>query len=155
MRVQNERIPVTGYRHTGIIVKDMQRSVFFYRDILGLKVMQDFWDGSEYINRISGLEDASVHMVQLKAMDGTVIELLDYASHPTNLMPQPIHNVGACHVAFRVASAEEAYRRLTEAGVHPISEPVLSSEGIAKVFFCRDPNSVRIEFVEMVEMVVL
>lgn len=140
---------VVGYRHTGIIVEDLQRSVYFYRDILGLEVIQDFWDGSEYINRISGLEGVSVHMVKLKAMDGTVIELLDYVSHPTNLIPQPIYNVGACHVAFRVANAEEAYRRLTEAGVQPISEPVLSSEGIAKVFFCRDPNNVRIEFVEM------
>ena len=33
---------VIGYRHTGIIVKDMEESLHFYRDILGLKVIQDF-----------------------------------------------------------------------------------------------------------------
>ena len=34
---------VIGYRHTGIIVKDMKESLYFYRDILGLKVIQDFF----------------------------------------------------------------------------------------------------------------
>ena len=46
---------VIGYRHTGMIVKDMKESLYFYRDILGLKVIQDFSDSSEYINKITGI----------------------------------------------------------------------------------------------------
>ena len=34
-------------------------------------------------------------------------------------------------------------------GVNFISRPILSSEGIAKVCFCFDPNNTRIELVEM------
>ena len=37
---------VTGYRHTGIIVNDMKKSLQFYRDFLGLKIIQDFTDES-------------------------------------------------------------------------------------------------------------
>ena len=142
---------VIGYRHTGIIVKDMKESLYFYRDILGLKVIQDFSDSSEYINKITGIKDADVHMIKLKAEDETVLEILEYRNHPTELMEQPIYNVGACHIALQVGNANDAYNKLIENNVRIISKPVLSSEKIAKVFFCFDPNDVRIELVEMLD----
>ena len=140
---------VIGYRHTGIIVKNMKESLHFYKDILGLKVIQDFCDDSDYINEITGIMNADVHMIKLIAKDGTVLEILEYRNHPTDLVNQPIYNAGASHVAFQVKNADKAYEILKRKGVEIISEPVLSSEKIAKVFFCMDPNKVRIELVEM------
>ena len=142
---------VIGYRHTGIIVKDIKESLYFYRDILGLKVIQDFSDSSEYINKITGITNADVHMIKLKAEDETVLEILEYRNHPTELMEQPIYNVGACHIALQVGNANDAYNKLLKKNVRIISKPVLSSEKIAKVFFCFDPNDVRIELVEMLD----
>ena len=142
---------VIGYRHTGIIVKDMKKSLHFYKDILGLKVIQDFSDASKYINKITGIKNADVHMIKLKAEDETVLEILEYRNHPTELMEQPIYNVGACHIALQVRNANDAYNKLIENNVRIISKPVLSSEKIAKVFFCFDPNDVRIELVEMLD----
>jgi catechol 2,3-dioxygenase-like lactoylglutathione lyase family enzyme len=142
---------VIGYRHTGIIVKDMKKSLHFYKDILGLKVIQDFSDSSEYINKITGIKNADVHMIKLKAEDETVLEILEYSNHPTELMEYPIYNVGVCHIALQVRNANDAYNKLIENNVRIISKPVLSSEKIAKVFFCFDPNDVRIELVEMLD----
>ena len=102
---------VKGYRHTGIICKDLEKSLEFYKDFLGLRVIQDFWDDSEYMNKITGIENSNTRMIKLEADDGTVVELLDY-------------------VKF-------------------LSQPVLSSEGFAKVCFCFDPNNTRIELVEI------
>ena len=140
---------VKGYRHTGIICEDMEKSLRFYKEFLGLRVIQDFWDDSDYINKITVLQNANVHMIKLQAEDGTVIELLDYVTHPTDLIDQEVYNVGACHLALQVNNIEEAYKELQSKGVSFISEPVLSSEGIAKVCFCFDPNNTRIELVEM------
>ncbi|MBK47342.1 MAG: hypothetical protein CMD82_05845 [Gammaproteobacteria bacterium] len=140
---------VKGYRHTGIICKDINKCLIFYRDHLGLTVIQDFWDDSEYINEITGLKDANVHMIKLKADDGSVIELLEYTSHPTNLIKQEVYNVGLCHIAFQVYNIDKAYEQLKKSNVELISKPVLSSEKIAKVCFCFDPNGIRIELVEM------
>ncbi len=140
---------VIGYRHTGIIVKDMEKSLHFYKDILGLQVIQDFSDSSDYINKITGITNADVHMIKLKAEDETVLEILEYRNHPTELIDQEIYNVGASHIALQVRDAWDAYNKLTDNNVRIISEPVLSSEGIAKVFFCFDPNNVRVELVEM------
>ena len=142
---------IKGFRHTGIIVKNMEESLHFYRDILGLKVIQNFSDSSEYINKITGIKNADVHMIKLEAGDGAVLEILEYCNHPTELIDQPIYNVGASHIALQVKNAEKAYKILKEKGIKIISKPVLSSEKIAKVFFCFDPNDVRIELVEMLD----
>ena len=140
---------VVGYRHTGIITKDIKKSLYFYRNILGLEVIQEFTDSSNYINEISGLEGAEAHFIKLKAKDETVLELLEYPTHPTKPFESSIINVGVCHIAFKISNAETAYEKLVENDVNVLSRPVLSSEGIAKVFFCIDPDSVRVELVEM------
>jgi len=140
---------VKGYRHTGITCNDLKKSLEFYRDYLGLEVIQDFWDNSSYINEITGIKDANIHMIKLKADDGTIIELVDYVTHPTNLIEHKIHNVGICHLALQVYDIEKAYDFLSKKGIKFLSKPILSSEGIAKVCFCMDPNNIRIELVQM------
>ena len=142
---------VVGYRHTGIIVKDMKKSTHFYRDLLGLEVIQEFTDDSEYINKITGINNGAAHFIKLKMQDGSVLELLEYPTHPTERHSLGILNVGICHVALRVKSANDTYNFLLKEGIEVLSEPVLSSEGIAKVFFCIDPDGVRVEMVEMLD----
>ena len=144
----NEPI-VIGYRHTGIITANIELSLAFYRDILGMELIQDFSDSSDYINEITGLKGATAHFFKLKANDGTVLELLEYPSHPTASFDLPIINVGLCHIALRVGNADIAHKKLIDQGVTVLSKPILSSEGIAKVFFCLDPDNVRVELVEM------
>jgi hypothetical protein len=43
------------------------------------------------------------------------------------------------------------YQRLKNAGIEIISEPLLSSDKTAKVFFCIEPNGIRVELVEIVK----
>ena len=116
---------------------------------LGLTVFQDYCDDSPFINKITALTNANVHMVKLKAQDGTVTELLEHLNHPTELIEQQIINVGACHICYRVKNADEAYRRLLSKNIPLISEPELSSEKIGRAFFVLDPNGIRIELVEI------
>lgn len=140
-----------GFRHVGIIVKDMVSSINFYSKFLGLEIIQDFWDDSAYINNITNLTGANVHMVKLRLENGDVLELLEYPTHPTELIPHKVYNVGICHLAVEVADANEAYTTAKSLGYHVLSEPIVSSEGIAKVFFVMDPNNVRVEIVEMIQ----
>ena len=142
---------VIGFRHTGIIVKQMESSMQFYEDILGLEVVQDYKDDSNYINDVLGLSGGNIRMIKLKTQDGYIIELLEYINHPTKVLSSPFYNVGNCHIAFTVSDAEQIYEKLKNEGVDVISKPLLSSEKTAKVFFCIDPNGIRVELVEMVK----
>ena len=75
---------VMGYRHTGIITKDLKKSIQFYRDILGLELIQEMTDSSEYINKITNLKNGIAKFAKLKMNDGSVLELLCYPSHPSS-----------------------------------------------------------------------
>ena len=66
-----------------------------------------------------------------------------------NSIDKKVYNVGACHIALQVYDIEAAYSELSRKDVCFISRPELSSEGIAKVCFCFDPDNTRIELVEM------
>ena len=140
---------VVGFRHVGIITEDIDKSLLFYRDILGLEVIQEFEDSSDYINEITNLKNATAHFIKLKMVDGTVLELLEYPTHKTEPYNLSIINVGLPHIALRVEDADSTYQHLVSNNVTVLSKPVLSSEGIAKVFFCLDPDKVRVEIVEM------
>jgi len=142
---------VNSFRHTGIIVKNMKESKHFYEHILGLVAIQDYEDDSKYINNVLGLSDGKIRMVKLESKDGYIIELLEYINHPTDFSGIPFYNVGSCHIAFTVKNSDQMYQKLQNEGVEIISKPLLSSEKTAKVFFCNDPNGLRVELVEMVK----
>ena len=141
---------IIGFRHTGIIVKNMKESQYFYENLLGLVTLQDYSDDSDYINEVLGLSNGNIHMVKLKTKDGYIIELLEYLNHPTDFVNSPFYNVGTLHIAFTVQNADHMYDKLINSGANVISKPLLSSEKTAKVFFCTDPNGIRIELVEII-----
>ena len=149
--MKNNKSLVKGYRHTGIITNNMSASLNFYHDILGLEIIQEFTDSSEYINVISGIENGSAHFVKLKGEDGFVLELLEYPSHPTKPVNLSIINVGGLHIALSVYDSDKVYEHLVKNNIKVLSKPILSSEKIAKVFFCIDPDGTRVEIVEMLD----
>jgi catechol 2,3-dioxygenase-like lactoylglutathione lyase family enzyme len=142
-----------GIRHTGLIVSDLSKSKNFYENILGFEVIQDFEDDSDYINTITATSGALVKMVKIKSPDQSVIELLSYEGdiEPTTREDVPIYNVGEAHIAIQVSNAEDFYSHLAQHNIKVLSEPVLSSEGFAKVFFCIDPDNYRVEVVEIID----
>jgi len=141
---------VTAIRHTGIVVSDMKRSLHFYRDLLGLEVWADFEDNSEYVQQVTDIPGANIRMVKLTAEDGVSIELLQYLSHPRGL-PEPKRacDVGCNHIALQVDHIDAMYDKMTAAGIRFHSPPLVSSDGGAKVTYCRDPEGVIIELVEI------
>ena len=141
---------ITNFRHTGIVVSDMERSLKFYRDLIGLKVVKDFSEKGDYIDSILGLSGVHLRMVKLVTDDGSMIELLQYLSHPNQPpIKSGICDLGCSHVAFTVDNIDEEYRRLSEKGVKFNCAPYISPDGYAKVTFCHDPDGTSIELVEV------
>ena len=140
---------VKNIRHTGIVVTDMERSVKFYRDVLGLKPAIDFTEEGAYIDRLSAMDGVRLRMVKLVAEEGGMIELLQYLSHPETRSPgNRLCEIGPTHVSFTVADVEKIYREWSAKGIPFNSPPQLSPDGKAKVAFCRDPDGTFLEIVE-------
>lgn len=141
-------------RHTGIVVSNMEQSLKFYRDILCLKVVTDFTEEGEYIDSILGLSGVCLRMVKLTADDDSMVELLQYISHPNNPpIKTKIYDLGCSHVAFTVEDLDKEYERLLKNGVKFNYKPYVSPDGYAKVAFCHDPDGTSIELVEVLSSI--
>lgn len=141
---------MANVRHIGIVVTDLDRSLRFYRDMLGLTIVRALDESGAYLDNMLALHDVRVTTVKLAGGDGpTLVELLRFASHaePSTTARTP-YTPGPTHVAFTVEDLDAVYERLLRDGVPFNALPQLSPDGSAKVTFCRDPDGTLVELVE-------
>lgn len=138
------------FRHAGIVVRDMRRSLEFYRDRLGLKVISERREFGSYIDRLLGLSGVEVWWVKLGASEDKIsVELLQYLSrHGAAGVPRQVCELGCSHVALTVSDLDRLYDELRSAGVVFTTEPLPSPEGTVKVTLCFDPDGTPIELVQ-------
>ena len=141
---------ILNTRHVGIVVSDMQKSLHFWRDIMGLEVQIDFREKGDYIDTLQALEGVDLWMIKLTAPDGSMVELLKDDAHPT---PPPAANAmcdrGIRHMAYTVADVDAAFQTLTDHGCETLSTPTTDPNGSARLFFARDPEGNLLELVQM------
>lgn len=136
-------------RHTGIVVKDLDKMLHFYVDLLGLKVVKRNNESSSYIDAILGLKKAIVTTIKMAAEDGSLIELLYFQSHPgTIALDRKLSGIGMSHIAFTVNDIDVVYFKLLKEGILFNSAPQKTIDGSAKVAFCKDFEN---NFIELVE----
>ena len=98
---------VKDTRHFGIAVKDMEKSLHFYRDLLGLEIIREMDESGNYIDNMLDLEDVKVKTIKLSANKGvTLVELLEFRSHSSQSQCREIFDFGASHVAFTVSDKQ-------------------------------------------------
>jgi len=124
------------------MVNDIEKSLGFYRDLLGFKVIRDEIERGRHVE---GIFDKGVYYREVKLSitdsleEGTVIELIEKKMVPIDF----------AHIALRVDDIEKEYKKLEEAGVEFTCPPVVSEDGYAKITCCVDPSGYVIELVEI------
>jgi catechol 2,3-dioxygenase-like lactoylglutathione lyase family enzyme len=141
---------VRGIHHVGVTVRDLERSLVFYRDLLGVDVIRISNDVD--VATIVGLPGTRARIADLDAGPGQVIELLEYNTSdvPAVAAGRP-DTIGSCHVCLQVADLDSSLARLARAGVAPVGEAVeLDEEGWQNctVAYLRDPDGVIVELLE-------
>jgi len=143
-----------GVHHVGITVKDLDASIRFYHDVLGLGFSNEpspWFDGPE-LGPAVGVPGAGLRQVSLLAGD-TMLELLEYKSPPSETTgPLVSNNLGASHVAFLVEDIEAKKAELESKGITFFSEVNVVDEGVLAgwrwVYFS-DPDGYPLELVEV------
>jgi catechol 2,3-dioxygenase-like lactoylglutathione lyase family enzyme len=143
-----------GLHHVGVTVKDLDASIRFYHDVLGLSFANEPtpWFEGEELSRGVGVPGAALRQVSLLAGD-TTVELLEYRSPPSETSgPLKSNNRGASHVAFLVDDIESKKAELEAKGiafygaVNVVDDGVLA--GWRWVYF-DDPDGYPLELVEV------
>ncbi len=140
---------VTRLHHTGYTVSDLDRSLAFYRDLLGCEVVATQEKRGGYLAEIVGYPNAHVRMAHLRAPDSRhIIELFQYLTPQTEHPRLEPCNVGTAHMSFLVDDLEATYARLLAAGIEFYSAPVKIDTGInagGLALYLRDPDGITME----------
>jgi catechol 2,3-dioxygenase-like lactoylglutathione lyase family enzyme len=136
--------------HVGFTVSDIERSIEFYRDGLGLTLYQRWQGTAEYLSRITGFPGVRLEIALLKSADGgALLELLQYVTHPASPTDRETNRPGNGHVCFRVPDIHGACEELRRRGVRLISDqPVEITAGVhqgAYGVYLRDPDGFTVE----------
>lgn len=148
---------MNGLWHVSFTVSNLERSILFYRDLLGLELTHTQEQANPYTRRLVGYTDAHLKVAQFRIPDAPVgrsghhLELVEYLS-PIGRRGDPgTCNPGVAHLAFVVQDALKSHARLVAAGVTFVSPPNLIEAGInmgGYTCYFRDPDEITLEMVQ-------
>ena len=137
--------------HTGITVANLERSLAFWRDVLGFELSHRPHQTGDLASEITGVPGAEISIAVLKGY-GHKIELLEYLAPPDrqHLRPRPC-DIGSLHVAFVVNNLDAVLNAIAASGWKPAGKAQTLKAGPnagKRVVYVRDPDGTTIEFMQ-------
>jgi len=139
---------IAAFNHVGISVSNLGRTIAFYRDLLGMSLIQEVpFEGKKY-EAILGLEGAKGRIAILRTRN-IELEFFEF-EHPAGRPAdpnRPVSDRGITHVAVQVEDLAALYTRLHAAGVIFHCPPI--DFGCAIATYLRDPDGNVIEMLQI------
>lgn len=145
---------VSRIDHVGITTSDLERSLRFYVELLGMRLISRSTLSAPEIAALLGLESVEIEDADLDSGDGRIIELFQYVQPTGERVDHHSWDFPTTHIAFTVSDLAAVQSRLTEAGVEIISSRPLVNPGTdgpwagVQCLYLRDPDGVIIELVQ-------
>jgi len=142
-------LPIARMTHVGIGVSDLERSLRFYRDLLGFTWEHALDVEGEPTDTLLGLRGTRLRAEYLKR-DGVRIELLCFASPPAPPRPErPLNQHGLTHLSFRVTDLDAVLDGLRAADERVLDETIIRfPEWQSAACLIVDPDGQIIELVQ-------
>ena len=140
---------IQNFHHTAISVGDLDRSIRFYRDILGMSLE---WRidhrRNELLEKVLALKNVDVSYAMLAGWGGR-IEVFKYHTPKGEPFPpdKPVCDHGITHMAFQVSEIEAFYEKLASQGVRFNSPPQEVRPGVKAAYF-HDPDGISLEIIQ-------
>lgn len=137
---------IQALEHVALSVGDMERSLAFYRDFLGMEMIMDINAGDERIGRIIGVPGAKCRIVHLK-LGQAILELFCYSNPAGKNMAGEMRQCdrGLTHIGFKVTDFHKLIEKLRERNIEFLGDPVEFRPGVLVVYF-RGPDGEVCEF---------
>jgi len=147
-----------GIDHTAIVVSETDKSLAFYRDLLGLRVAgesENFGVEQEHLNQVFG---ARLRITALRAEQGPGIEFLEYISPPGGrALPEnaKADDLIFWHTDFLADEINGLAARLHERGTRFVSAPSVRLRGDSADSFdrvmLRDPDGHALQLIRLAD----
>ena len=123
--------------HVGLSVSSLERSIAFYRDLLGFELVRIIECPAEgNLGRVAALPGACARLAQLALGDET-LELAEY-EHPEGRPVAPDHtlaDIGFSHICLASDDIAADYVRLLDRGVRFYTDPIEYRPGVHMAYF--------------------
>ncbi|RKY32121.1 MAG: hypothetical protein DRP74_03310 [Candidatus Omnitrophota bacterium] len=138
---------IKGFRHVCLLVKDLERSLRFYRDILRLRVDKIITLKGSHLEKIFKIKNAELIYTKMRSPDQPKKSQPIFELHCWR-RPRRLPRKNYSHVSFSVKNLDQTYKKLKRKGVKFIASPAISPDGKTKICFGYDPEGNLIEFME-------
>ena len=142
---------IKALRHVGLVVQDIDKAFYFYRDLLGFSIFKDVLESGSFIEHILGIPNVKVRTIKMHCGKEGLLELLHFEDHHIASKAKAFTQQGFTHIALTVNNMNALYEHLKKAEVSFVAVPKMSPDGHAKVAFCCDFEG---NYVELVEEIV-
>lgn len=132
--------------HYGITVSDLDESIAFYRDVLGMELLDRFSMDPAAFSDLLGAETTGAEVAFLDA-GGIRLELEAHTNADRSVgdLTDPA-DVGVPHLCLAVEDIHEVYETRSE--IDFLSPPGSASDSGATIVYFRDPDGNLIELIE-------
>ena len=142
--------------HVGLTVSDLDRSISFYRDILGLEFQREIFMAGEETDRLFRMKNTKARVAYLngsKAVEAPPIELIQFVDNKVKKVKGNLFTTSISEVCFYTDDIERVYNSLIENHVECLSEPQYfdfraNELGESKAFYFRDPDGIVLEMMQ-------
>jgi len=144
---------ITWINHTCFVVEEIERSLAFYRDLLGMTVERDTLLEGPEIARAWGLKDTRYRLVYLGIGDNRhALELMQFHQPLSRQAKRSLTDIGTVHLGCIVNDLGKMYRELSAKGVKFTCPPIYRGERpyplSRKVAIMLDPDGNLVELIE-------
>jgi len=137
--------------HTGITVTNLERSLVFWRDVLGFELSHRAHHTGDLASEVIGVPGAEILLAVLKGY-GHKIELLEYLA-PSDRKHVDLRpcDVGSVHIALTVDNLDAVLSAIAASDWKAAGKPQTLESGPnagKRVIYVRDPDGTTIEFMQ-------
>lgn len=142
--------------HVGLTVSNLERSLAFYENLLGLTYKGQMVMEGEATDTLFGMKDCKVKVAYLNGSEllhTPPVELLEFVSAPTYPLKNRLDQICIAELCFYVDYIDLVYEKLKAQGVEFLSTPQyfdLTAQGFgkSKAVYFKDPDGIILELIE-------
>lgn len=145
--------------HIGLTVSDIDKSIEFYQNILGLTKTGELVMQGKETDKLFGKENVKVKIAYMNGeekISAPPIELLQFVDNDIIKEEGSLFKTSASEICFKVENIERLYKKLKENSVECISEPQyfdFTEFGFrkSKALYFKDPDGIILEAMEYID----
>ncbi len=142
--------------HVGLTVSDLERSIAFYRDVLGLEFQGEIFMEGEETDKMFRRVNCKARVAYLngsKAVEAPPVELIQFVNNEVKKVPSDLFTTSISEVCFYTDDIDSAYKHLVDNNVECLSEPQhfdfrADGFGESRAFYFRDPDGIILEMMQ-------